>query len=313
MSVISISPISVAEFEKFQQLIYQHAGISLAPEKKVMVASRLAKRLNHYGLPNYGQYYQLATNPDYPNEFQMLVNILTTNETYFFREPKHFDFFRDEILKPHRGERFRVWSAASSTGEEAHSLAMVMADTLGMRKWEIFGSDLSTRVLDIAKNGVYPMERLEHMPATFLEKYALKGVRSQEGYFRVIEKLRDRMHFDQANLMKPLVPSIGKFDVIFLDPFIHTSNASLLSIQIFRKLYDLLKYDGVLVCSASSKSTKIALSKSTFKFYDFAVPNSDIKGLWAIKGKNDLIGSFYDDPYLVYRDKQILVNYEKNK
>lgn len=216
MGVISISPITVAEFEKFQQLIYQHAGISLAPGKKVMVASRLAKRLNHYGLPSYGQYYQLATSPDYPNEFQMLVNILTTNETYFFREPKHFDYFRDEILKPHRGEQFRVWSAASSTGEEAHSLAMVMADTLGMRKWEIFGSDLSTRVLDIAKNGVYPMERLEHMPPTFLEKYALKGVRSQEGYFRVIEKLRDRMHFDQANLMQPLAPSIGKFDVIFL-------------------------------------------------------------------------------------------------
>ena len=181
-----------------------------------MVASRLAKRLTYFGLSDYGRYYQLATSPKYPDEFQTMVNTLTTNETYFFREPKHFEFFRDTILKPWRGQQFRVWSAASSTGEEAYTLAMVMAETLGMRKWDVFASDLSTRVLNAATNGVYLMNRLEHMDPALLNKYCLKGVRSQAGFFQVDEKLRSRVRFDQVNLMKPLPATVGKFDVIFL-------------------------------------------------------------------------------------------------
>ncbi|MDT4292223.1 protein-glutamate O-methyltransferase CheR [Methylomonas sp. MO1] len=204
------------EFERFRRLIYDHAGIALTPEKKVMVASRLAKRLDYYQLHSYGEYYQLAISPDYPDEFQTLVNILTTNETYFFREPKHFEYFQQQILKPWRGEQFRVWSAASSTGEEAYTLAMVLAENLGIRNWEIFGSDLSTRVLEIARQGVYPLDRLDHMDKRLLEKYCLKGVRSQEGFFRVDNKLRSRVKFDQVNLMSSLPPALGRFEVIFL-------------------------------------------------------------------------------------------------
>lgn len=181
-----------------------------------MVASRLAKRLDHFGLDNYGDYYQIATSPEYPDEFQMLVNILTTNETYFFREPKHFEFFRDHVLKTWHGEEFRAWSAASSTGEEAYTLAIVMAENLGLRNWDVFGSDVSTRVLEVAKRGVYLLDRLDHMDKKLLEKYCLKGVRSQEGFFRVDAKLRDRVHFAQINLMNNLPPTLGKFDVIFL-------------------------------------------------------------------------------------------------
>ncbi|AMK78490.1 MULTISPECIES: CheR family methyltransferase [Methylomonas] len=213
---MSIAPITPEEFERFRCLIYDHAGIALTPEKKVMVASRLAKRLDYYQLQSYGEYYQLAISPDYPHEFQTLVNILTTNETYFFREPKHFEFFQQQILKPWRGEQFRVWSAASSTGEEAYTLAMVLAENLGMRNWEIFGSDLSTRVLEVARHGVYPLDRLDQMDKRLLEKYCLKGVRSQEGFFRVESKLRSRVKFDQVNLMSILPPSLGKFEVIFL-------------------------------------------------------------------------------------------------
>lgn len=213
---MAISQMTAEEFEYFRRLIYDHAGIALTPEKKVMVASRLAKRLDFYRLNNYLDYFRLATSADNGQEFQTLINILTTNETYFFREPKHFEFFRDQILKPWRGEEFRVWSAASSTGEEAYSLAMVMAETLGMRRWEIFASDLSTRVLASARNGVYALDRLEHMDPALLRKYCLKGVRSQAGCFRIDKKLRERVKFDQVNLMQPLPPLIGKFEVIFL-------------------------------------------------------------------------------------------------
>jgi chemotaxis protein methyltransferase CheR len=213
---LRISPITPTEFDSFRRLIHDHAGISLAPEKSLMVASRLAKRLNHYELSSYADYFRLLSSQDYPHEFQLMVNILTTNETYFFREPKHFEFFRNEILKAWRGDTFKVWSAASSTGEEAYSLAMVMAENLGMRHWDIFASDLSTHVLDVARNAVYLMDRLDHMDPKLLEKYCLKGVRAQEGFFRVDKKIRDRVTFAQVNLKAPLPANLGKFDVIFL-------------------------------------------------------------------------------------------------
>jgi chemotaxis protein methyltransferase CheR len=181
-----------------------------------MVASRLAKRLLHYDLQTYGQYYQLLNTGQYPQEFQLMVNILTTNETYFFREPKHFEFLQQQIIKSWRGDNFRLWSAASSTGEESYSIGMTLAEGLGIRKWDIFGSDVNTDVLETARKGVYLMGRLENMDQRYLNKYCLKGVRSQEGYFRVDEKIRQRVSFDQINLKTPLPKNLGKFDVIFL-------------------------------------------------------------------------------------------------
>ncbi|MDD2761724.1 MAG: protein-glutamate O-methyltransferase CheR [Methylomonas sp.] len=214
---MSISPITTKEFECFQHLIYDHAGISLSAEKKVMVASRLAKRLDHHGLSRYGDYFQIVLSQEYPDEFQMMVDILTTNETYFFREPQHFEFFHDEILRHWRDDdNFRVWSAASSSGEEAYSLAMVMAESLGMRSWEVFGSDVSVRVLNSARAGVYSMDRLQNMDNRYLEKYCLKGVRAQQGFFRVDAKIRSHVEFEQVNLKAPLPPHLGKFNVIFL-------------------------------------------------------------------------------------------------
>jgi len=228
----------------------------LAPEKQVMVGSRLAKRVMYYGLTTYDQYFNLSNSPEYPNEFQMMVNLLTTNETYFFREPKHFDFLRDEILKPWRGDNFRIWSAASSTGEEAHSLAMTLAETLGTRKWEIFGSDLSTRVLETASLGIYPMNRLELMDDKLLKKYCLQGVRSQQGFFRVDEKLRSRLSFNQVNLMKPLPPSIGKFDVIFLrNVLIYFDNET--KKAVVERLANALKPDGHFIISHSETISRL--------------------------------------------------------
>lgn len=253
---MSISPITTEEFECFRRLIYDHAGIALAPEKKVMVASRLAKRLDHFGLSTYGDYFRLVKGFDHPHEFQILVNILTTNETYFFREPKHFEFFRDEILKPWRGERFRVWSAACSTGEEAYSLAMVMAENLGMREWNVFGSDISTRVLDSARNGVYLLDRLENMDSRYLEKYCLKGVRSQEGFFKVDAKIRNRVTFEQVNLKSPLPPNIGKFDVIFLrNVLIYFDNET--KTQVVERLLTVLKPGGYFFVSHSESLHRV--------------------------------------------------------
>lgn len=172
------------EFGQFQSWLYRAAGIKLTPAKKALVAGRLFKRLKHYDLKSYGEYFKLIMTDQRNGELQVALDLLTTNETYFFREPKHFDFLRQQVLaKVVPGKVFRVWSAASSSGEEPYSLAMTLAEQLGTTPWEVVGSDISTRVLTKARNGHYPMERTETLPQPLLVKYCLKGTGRQEGTF----------------------------------------------------------------------------------------------------------------------------------
>ncbi|MCP4995154.1 MAG: protein-glutamate O-methyltransferase CheR [Gammaproteobacteria bacterium] len=203
------------EFGRFQRLIFEIAGISMCPAKKMMVSSRLQRRLAHYGLGRFGDYYRLVTGDAHPDEMQTMVDLLTTNETYFFREPAHFTFLRDKILAEKEITPLRIWSAACSSGEEVYSLAMVLADTLTGRSWEVMGSDLSLRVLQRAQRGHYPMDRNEGIDTAHLKKYCLKGVNSQSNTFLIDKTLKARVMFRQINLKKKL-PNIGRFDVIFL-------------------------------------------------------------------------------------------------
>jgi chemotaxis protein methyltransferase CheR len=146
---------------------------------------------------------------------QMAVDLLTTNETFFFREPKHFDFLRENVLPGWNTGPRRVWSAASSSGEEAYTLAMVIAEHAPTDAWEIIGTDISTRVLEKARSGHYPIDRAKNIPNTYLTKYCLKGAGSQEGTFIVGKHLRVRAKFMHFNLKSDLT-SLGIFDVIFL-------------------------------------------------------------------------------------------------
>lgn len=204
------------EFRQFQALLYEIAGIALTPAKQALVSGRLARRLKHYGLCSYGEYFRLLSQQDDKQELQVAIDLLTTNETYFFREPKHFDFLRDTILPGLTGARpVRVWSAACSSGEEVYSIAMVMADRLGDRPWEVIGSDISMQMLTRARAAHYPIERAEHIPHEYLTRYCLKGVGSQTGTFLIDRALRGRVRIEQINLNAAL-PRLGEFDVIFL-------------------------------------------------------------------------------------------------
>lgn len=210
-------PITEQEFTLFQRLIYKISGISLSNAKKVLVVSRLTRRLKQYELSTFTQYYRMLASGQHPEEVQTMVDLLTTNETYFFREPKHFDFLRDEIIgKRSSPSRFRVWSAASSSGEEVYTLAMVMAESMASDSWEIVGSDISTRVLEKAATGHYSLARTEGIPSTYMRKYCLKGVRSNAGTFMVSPELRSKTRFRQVNLTEPIDADLGEFDVIFL-------------------------------------------------------------------------------------------------
>ena len=218
MSAANANPeITVAEFAQFQKLIYDIAGISLSDAKRVLLVGRLGRRLKHYGLNNYTEYLRLIKGNSHPDEMQTMVDLLTTNETYFFREQAHFDFLTQTILPGHPpGRSFDVWSAASSTGEEIYTISFVLADKFGPTgQWSVTGSDISTRVLETAERGQYWLDRTRGLPESYLRKYCMKGVRSQEGSFMICPEIKSRTSFMQVNLNKDL-PDVGKFHVIFL-------------------------------------------------------------------------------------------------
>lgn len=208
--------ITEPEFQKFKKLIYDLAGITLSDAKRALIVSRLSKRLHHYKLNSFSEYYHLISDGEHIEERQVLVDLMTTNETYFFREPKHFELLA-KVAREYKaaGSTMRVWSAAASTGEEAYSIAMTLAEHLGPSGWDVYGTDISGRVLERASGGLYPLEAAKRIPAHYLNKYCLKGVRSQEGYLLVADAIRRNVRFQQLNLHKAW-GGIGMFDVIFL-------------------------------------------------------------------------------------------------
>lgn len=210
-------PISDREFTLFQGLMRKLAGVHLSAAKKTLVSGRLERRLRQLGLPRFSDYFRRISSGEDPAELERAVDLLTTHETYFFRESKHFDFLTQRILPGTRpGAGFRAWSAASSSGEEAYSMAMVLMEYFGAAQpWEVLGSDISIEVLDKARSGIYSTERIQNVPVAYLQRYCQRGVGSKAGTLRIDDALRSRVRFAQVNLNSPL-PGIGQFDVIFL-------------------------------------------------------------------------------------------------
>ncbi|MFP5304261.1 MAG: CheR family methyltransferase [Gammaproteobacteria bacterium] len=213
---IAPEPLSDREFAQIQQLLRRLSGIHLSPGKKALVCSRLCARLRALGISRYCDYFERLCSGSDRAELQTAVDLLTTNETSFFREPRHFDFLREQLAQQRRpGTPLRVWSAACSSGEEAYSVAMTLADAIGTQPWEVVASDISTRVLARARSGIYPLERARTIPPAYLRAYCLKGVRAQAGSFQICPALRARIRFQQVNLHTPL-PEIGPFDLVLL-------------------------------------------------------------------------------------------------
>lgn len=247
---MNVEAIRDDEFNQFRTWLHRTAGISLSDAKKALVSGRLSKRLKHHDLTSYGDYFRLITQSTETAELQIALDLLTTNETYFFREPKHFDFLRGQVLpKVQAGKTFRLWSAASSSGEEPYSLAMTLADGLPRTPWEIVASDISTRVLEKARSGRYDMERAHNIPQPLLSKYCLKGTGSQKGAFIIESSLRSRMQFMQINLNTTL-PKLGEFDVIFLRNVMIYFDIDT-KCQVIARMLPLLKPGGYFIVSHS--------------------------------------------------------------
>jgi chemotaxis protein methyltransferase CheR len=215
------------------------------------VCGRLSKRLQAHRLDSFGAYFELLSSGRATDEVQTAVDLLTTNETYFFREPRHFEFLTNTILAQHPpGQPFNVWSGASSTGEEIYTLCMVLADKLGPKgNWSVLGSDLSTQVLGIAEKGEYVLERTRGLPPAYLNKYCQLGTGDKQGTFTINADLRQHTKFRQINLNQP-IPEIGKFHAIFLrNVMIYFDNPT--KRQVVSKLVNKLHPGGYLIIGHS--------------------------------------------------------------
>lgn len=205
-----------AEFEAFRPLFERLTGIQLMPTKKAMLSGRLAKRVRALGLETYAEYFLRIDDGGDPVERQIALDLITTNETHFFREYGHFDLLRGELAQLRRPHGLRAWSAACSSGEEAYSIAMTLADVLGVGgNWEVVGSDISTRMLEAAQRGLYPLQLSGELPEAYLKRFCLKGTENYADTFLIDRSVRRHVHFFHINLIQHL-PDLGLFDVIFL-------------------------------------------------------------------------------------------------
>lgn len=213
-----------SDFRFLCQLIYERSRISLGPDKRMLVVSRLAKRLRQLKLSNYAEYCDRLRSPAGGEELQFLIDHISTNHTHFFREIKHFEFLENKFLPAWqaspagRSGPLRVWSAASSTGEEAYTIAIHLSEHLAAaatKAWQIEGTDISTRVLDVARQGIYETDRLTGVSAELVRRYFQKGAGDRDGQFRVKADLRERTHFRHLNLLEPPYPFEQAFHLIF--------------------------------------------------------------------------------------------------
>lgn len=203
------------EFEQIRLFFQRETGIALADSKRSLVCGRLNSRLRELQLTDFASYLDYLRQPTQHAERQMAVDLLTTNETYFYRESKHFTFL-STMLAGWPGERPPlIWSAACSSGEEPYTLAMLMAEQFGRKPWRLLASDISLRMLETARTALYPMSRARELPTALLKKYCLKGRGDYEGYLLVDDSVRHRVTFSQRNLMDQQELD-EKADVIFL-------------------------------------------------------------------------------------------------
>lgn len=203
------------EFKLFQQLILQRLGIHVPDQKRTLVSNRLWKRLQARNVQRFQDYYELINRPDEQKELTQALELITTNETYFFREPRHFDFMREQVLPALRHQpSLRIWSAACSSGEEIYSIAMLLEDQRA-GQWELMGSDVNQTMLDKARQAIYIDDRARHIPDAYRRRFCRKGTGPYAGHLRVIPELRRKIQLRRIQLHEPF-PDIGRFDLVFL-------------------------------------------------------------------------------------------------
>ena len=220
-------PMTQAEFSRFSEFIIGQCGIKMPPSKKIMLEARLQKRLKTLNISNFREYYDHVVGEGGQDELIHMLDAVTTNKTDFFREPVHFTYLAQTILPEFNEERersntgdkpFAVWSAGCSTGEEPYTLAMVLSEFAGAHpsfRFSITATDISTKVLDRAREAVYDAERVAAVPVAMKQKYLLRSKDPSKGVVRIGPELRSIVQFKRLNLMEEAFSFSEPVDAIF--------------------------------------------------------------------------------------------------
>lgn len=224
--------------------IHDEYGIFVPREKLGQLKSKLKRRLNRLGLDDLQEYAQLLET--HPDEEPRLVDVITTNKTYFFRERAHWDFFRDRLIPQWRKSRdlVRIWSCACSSGEEPYSAAMILEDQPGSFPYKILASDLCESILRVGSRGVYAEDALDSV-RKYKPEYVEKFFSRKGDQFRVADRIRDKIHFRRFNLQFHSNPFKNRFDLILLRNVLIYFNESVIR-RVVDRCFSLLRPKGYL-------------------------------------------------------------------
>jgi len=213
-------------FNRLSEFIYNESGIKMPLSKKTMLEARLQKRLRSIGLRNFDEYCSYLFSPEQMDtELVHMLDVVTTNKTDFFREPQHFEYLVEQAvptLLESSGAGLRrplmVWSAACSSGEEPYTLAMIfeeIARKISGFRYMILGTDISTKVLEIAQKGIYHEDRIAPVSMELRRKYLLRSKDKSKNVVRIVPELRARVRFRRLNFMNGDFGLREKMDIIF--------------------------------------------------------------------------------------------------
>lgn len=208
-----------AEFRDFARLAEEQLGIKMPPNKRPLVQSRLLRRLRDLNLGSFSEYrdYLFSQGPE-SVERQQFLDVLTTNQTDFFRERTHFDFLINELAEKQPAGKFRVWSAGCASGEEPYSLAITLSDHAQSSPgfdFEVLASDISMRMLSFAREAIYPESRIVPVSMTQRKRHLTRGRGNMAGLVRICPELRAKVRFFQLNFMESSYPTRAACNVIF--------------------------------------------------------------------------------------------------
>jgi len=220
---LSVSP---ALFEKFQKLIYAETGIWLGSSKTALLCGRLFRRLRTLEMTSLATYYQCVVQPDQHEERARMIDAITTNETRFYREPRQFEFLVQRVFPRWKADaagglrprKIRIWSAGCSSGEEPYTVAMLLAKHLPADEgWDVrlLATDISNRVLEKARRGIYPIARSPELPKDLLHGFILRGTAERQGEMKVRVEIQQMVDFRRLNLDRESDLTEGPFDAVF--------------------------------------------------------------------------------------------------
>lgn len=248
------------DFKRVQKIVYDFAGIDLNESKINLVYNRLAKRIRLLALTSFSQYIDYVEAQG-ESEFIQLINSITTNLTFFFRENHHFEYLAEQVvpsllISNAASRQIRIWSAGCSTGEEPYSIAMILKEKVPSG-WDaqVIATDLDSNVVQTGLNGVYTIDRLKGISAARQKRWFLKGSGSKDGYVKVKPELQNIIKFDQLNLMSEW-PNKESIDVIFCRNVVIYFDKSTQS-KLFDRYADRLPIGGHLFVGHSESLYKV--------------------------------------------------------